>query len=134
MPPATAIDGTATFSTDGFDFKITSAKVANVAVPSAAVVIAGLQKKITTIAIDAQAARGSIRRTDRRRRRTAALREEDRHRPGRRSPAPPPRASSWASRLDGAPIPPDLGVAVEAQLRDAAFPNAVKDFAPRQAT
>jgi hypothetical protein len=128
MPPASAIVGSGTFSTDGFDFKVTSAKVANVAVPSAAVVIAGFQRKITTIAIDAQA-RGTIR---------DALLIVDAE-PLRYAPrigiAPDTTTGTTTARvklgfpLDGAPIPPDLGVAVEAQLRGAGFPNAVKDFA-----
>ena len=128
MPPATAIDGSATFSTDGFDFKVTSAKVANVAVPSAAVVIAGLQKKITTIAIDAQA-RGSIRDA------LTVVDAEPLRYAKKIGIDPKTVAGTTTARvklgfpLDGAPIPPDLGVAVEAQLRDAAFPNAVKDFA-----
>jgi uncharacterized protein YhdP len=128
MPPATAIDGTATFSTDGFDFKVSSGKVANVAVPSAAVAIAGLRKKITTIAIDAQA-RGSIRDA-------LTVVDAEPLRYAKKIGIDPKAVTGTTTArvklgfpLDGAPIPPDLGVSVEAQLRDAGFPNAVKNFA-----
>ena len=128
MPPATGVDGSATFSGDGFDFKVTSAKVANVAVPSAAVVIAGLQKKVTTIAIDAQA-RGTIRDA-------LAIVDAEPLRYAQRIGIDPKTVSGTTSArvklgfpLDGAPIPPDLGVAVEAQLAGAGFPKAVGDFA-----
>lgn len=128
MPPATDVTGNATFSTDGFDFKVTSAKVANVAVPSAAVVIAGFQKKITTIAIDAQA-RGSIRDA------LTIVDAEPLRYAKRIGIDPRTVAGSTTARvklgfpLDGAPIPPDLGVAVEAKLDGVGFPNAVGDFA-----
>ena len=128
MPPATGVDGSATFSTDGFDFKVTSGKIANVAVPSAAVVIAGLQKKITTIAIDAQA-RGSIRDA------LTIVDAEPLHYARKIGIDPKTATGTTTARvklgfpLDGAPIPPDLGVAVEAQLTGAGFPKALKDFA-----
>jgi hypothetical protein len=128
MPPASDIVGSGSFSTEGFDFKVTSAKVANVAVPSAAVVIAGFQKKITTIAIDAQA-RGAIRDA------LLIVDAEPLRYAQRIGIAPDTVTGTITARvklgfpLDGAPIPPDLGVAVEAQLRDAGFPNAVKNFA-----
>ena len=128
MPPATGIDGTATFSTDGFDFAVTAAKVANVAVPSATVAIAGLTRKITTIAIDAQA-RGSIRDA------LTLVDAEPLHYARQIGIDPKVVSGTTTARvklgfpLDGAPIPPDLGASVEAQLVGAGFPNAVADFA-----
>ena len=128
MPPATGVGGTATFSADGFDFRVTSAKVAGMGVPSASVAISGLGAKVKKIAIDAQA-RGSIR---------DALTLVD---------APPLRyakeigidpgdvSGSVSARvrlafpLAGAPIPDDLGVVVDAQLRDAGVAKAVGDWA-----
>lgn len=128
MPPATGVGGKATFSTDGFDFQVGSGKVAGLTVPSARVVISGLPAKVTRIAIDAQA-RGSIRDA------LTLVDAEPLNYAHKIGIDPKVVAGTMTGRvklafpLAGAPIPPDLGVGVDAQLSDAAFPNAVGDWA-----
>lgn len=128
MPPATGVDGTATFTTDGFDFQVATARVAGLAVPKAHVVIAGMSKPITTIAIDADT-RGSLRDA-------LALVDYPPLRYAHEIGIDPQTVSGSLNAhvklrfpLDGAPIPDDLGVGVEAKLQGAAFPNAVGDWA-----
>jgi len=128
MPQATGVGGKATFSTEGFDFKVDAGKVAGLAVPSASVVIRGLTAKVTTIAIDAQA-RGALRDA------LTLVDAEPLRYAHKIGIDPKVVTGSMTGRvklafpLDGAPIPDDLGVGVDAQLRDAAFPNAVGDWA-----
>jgi len=128
MPQATGVGGKATFSTDGFDFKVDAAKVAGLAVPSASVVIRGLAAKVTTIAIDAST-RGALRDA-------MTLVDAEPLRYAHKIGLDPKAVTgSMSGRvklafpLDGAPIPDDLGVRVDARLQDAAFPNAVGDWA-----
>lgn len=127
MPVAAGVGGTATFSTKGFDFRVTSGRIAGVAVPSAKVVIAGLPDKVTTIAIDAQA-RGTIRDA------LAIVDAEPLHYARKIGIDPRSVSGDMTGRvklafpLDGAPIPNDLGVGVAAQLRGAALPKAVGDW------
>ena len=128
MPQATGVGGKATFSKDGFDFKVDGGKVAGLTVPVASVVISGLAAKVTKIAIDAQA-RGAIRDA-------LTLVDAEPLRYARKIGVDPKVVTGTmtgrvklAFPLAGAPIPPDLGVAVDAQLSGAAFPNAVGDWA-----
>jgi hypothetical protein len=128
MPPATGVDGSATFSADGFDFRVASAKVAGLAVPSASVVISGLGAKVKKIAIDAQT-RGSIRDA------LTLVDAPPLHYAKQTGIDPASVSGSVDARvrlafpLAGAPIPDDLGVVVDAKLRDAGLANAVGDWA-----
>lgn len=128
MPQATGVGGKATFSMDGFDFKVDGAKVAGLAVPGASVVIKGLPAKVTTIAIDANA-RGTLRDA-------LTLVDAEPLRYAHKIGIDPKNVTGsmtgrvrLAFPLAGAPIPDDLGVRVDARLQDAAFPNAVGDWA-----
>lgn len=127
MAEAAGVRGSATFSQDGFDFKVDGAKVAGVAVPGATVVISGFTAKVTRIAIDAQA-RGTLRDA------LTLVNAEPLH--YARTIGVDPAAASGNVRgrvkflfpLAGAPIPDDLGVVVTAQLDDAALPKVVGDW------
>ncbi|MEW6272818.1 MAG: AsmA-like C-terminal region-containing protein, partial [Thermodesulfobacteriota bacterium] len=127
MPEATGVTGTATFSPDAWSFRVAKAAVAGVAVPGAKVDIAGTASGAPRIVIDAQA-RGSLRDA------LALVDHEPLGYARAIGIAPRDASGSVAGRvqlafpLAGAPLPHDLGAAVDAQLRGVALPRVVGDW------